>query len=140
MTATRRKNVGLLYLAPALIFVGAFVIYPLVQLFIMSLSSASLLGGDEFVGAKNYIKAWNDDTFWQALWFTVKYTLYITPILMIVGLALAILVSGPSRLAKATRAVVFLPVVIGLGSSSFLWIGLFDEQVGLVNKLLLDLH
>src|SRR5438477_12707141 len=59
---------------------------------------------------------------------------------MILGLALALLTSGTSRLAKVTRGVVFLPVVIGLGSSSFLWIGLFDEQVGLVNKLLQDTH
>jgi multiple sugar transport system permease protein len=140
MPAMRRRSVGLLYVAPAVLFVGAFVLYPLVRLFMMSLTSASLLGGDEFVGWKNYVKAWGDDTFWQALWFTVKYTLFITPILMILGLALAILTSGTARLAKVTRAVVFLPVVIGLGSSSFLWIGLFDEQVGLMNKLLTDLH
>ena len=34
----------------------------------------------------------------------------------------------------------FLPVVIGLSSSSLLWFWLFDEQVGLFNKLLVDLH
>ena len=32
-----------------------------------------------------------------------------------------------------------MPVVIGLGSSSLLWVWLFDEQVGLINKLLQDL-
>ena len=138
MMASRRGKVGLLYLAPALLFVGVFVLYPLVQLVIMSSTSASLLGGDEFMGWKNYTKAWDDDTFWQALWFTCKYTLYITPILMVLGFALALLTSGATRLARLTRGVVFLPVVIGLGTSSFLWIGLFDEQVGLVNKLLQD--
>jgi len=136
--ASLRGKVGLLYLAPALLFVGVFVLYPLVQLVIMSSTSASLLGGDEFMGWKNYTKAWDDDTFWQALWFTCKYTLYITPILMVLGFALALLTSGATRLARLTRGVVFLPVVIGLGTSSFLWIGLFDEQVGLVNKLLQD--
>jgi multiple sugar transport system permease protein len=35
---------------------------------------------------------------------------------------------------------VFLPVVIGLSSSSLLWFWLFDEQVGLLNKLLVDLR
>ena len=34
----------------------------------------------------------------------------------------------------------FLPVVIGLATSSLLWFWLFDQQVGLVNQLLVDLH
>jgi multiple sugar transport system permease protein len=139
MTAPRRRRVGLLYTAPALLFVGAFVLYPLVQLFRMSLTSASLLGANEFVGLKNYLRALQDETFWDALLFTAKYTVYITPILIIVGFALALLTSGPSWTAKITRAVVFLPVVIGIGSSSFLWLGLLDEQVGLANKFLQDL-
>ena len=140
MKLTRRRYVGLIYVAPALLFVGAFVLYPLVKLFLMSLTNSSLLGGEEFVGWKNYARAFQDETFWHSLLFTLKYTLFITPILMGLGFALALLTSANSRLAKLTRGVVFLPVVIGLGSSSFLWIGLFDEQVGLFNKLLQDLH
>lgn len=140
MKLTRRRYLGLLYVAPALLFVGVFVLYPLVKLFLLSLTNASLLGGEEFVGVKNYARAAGDETFWHSLLFTFKYTLFITPILMGLGFALALLTSASSRLAKLTRGVVFLPVVIGLGSSSFLWLGLFDEQVGLVNKLLKDLH
>src|SRR5262249_10260126 len=48
----------------------------------------------------------------------------------------ALLTVAPLRLARVTRTVVFLPVVIGLGSSSFLWGGLFDEQVCLGDRLL----
>ncbi|HLW91015.1 MAG TPA: sugar ABC transporter permease [Roseiarcus sp.] len=137
---TRSGTVGLLYATPALIFVGAFVLYPLVQLFLTSLTNASLLGGSDYIGWRNYLRAYRDETFWHALIFTCKYTLIITPILMILGYALALLTLGAARLGKLTRAVVFLPVVIGLGSSSFLWFWLFDEQVGLINKLLQDLH
>jgi multiple sugar transport system permease protein len=134
----RRAALGLAYLAPALLFVGAFVLLPLVRLFRLSLTSSSLLGGSKYIGWKNYEHAWNDDTFWHALWFTVKYTAFITPILMIAGFLLALLTLAPGRLAKVTRTIVFLPVVIGLGSSSILWFGLLDEQVGLVDRLLKD--
>src|SRR5579872_954561 len=136
----RSGTVGLLYTAPALLFVAVFVLYPLVQLILTSLTNASLLGGSEYVGWRNYLRAWRDATFWRALLFTLKYTVLITPILMILGYAAALLTLGAKRLGKLTRAVVFLPVVIGLGSSSFLWFWLFDEQVGLINKLLQDLH
>jgi multiple sugar transport system permease protein len=136
----RRGLVGLLYATPALLFVAAFVLYPLVQLFLTSFTNASLLGGSDYVGWRNYIRAYHDATFWRALIFTCKYTLIITPILMILGYALALLTLAAKRLGKTTRAIVFLPVVIGLGSSSLLWFWLFDEQVGLINKLLQDLH
>jgi multiple sugar transport system permease protein len=139
MIATRRGASGLAYVAPALVFVAVFVIYPIFELVRMSLTSVSMLGGGEFVGVRNYSKAAGDETFWHALWFTAKYTLFITPILIGAGFALALLAAERSAIARFTRAVVFMPVIIGLGSSSLIWVWLFDEQVGLVNKLLVDL-
>jgi multiple sugar transport system permease protein len=136
----RRALVGLAFVAPALLFVAVFVLYPLAELFRLSLTSSSLLGGEKYVGWSNYTKAWDDETFWNALLFTLKYTAYITPILIVSGFLLALLALAPVRLSRLTRTVVFLPFVIGLGSSSFLWVGLFDEQVGLVDRLLQDLH
>ena len=139
MIAMRRGAVGLLYATPALLFVALFVIYPMLDLIRMSLTNSSLLGGGEFVGLKNYVKAAGDATFWNSLAFTARYTLFITPILIGVGFLLALLVVAPPRIARLTRTIVFMPVIIGLGSSSLLWVWLFDEQVGLINKLLQDL-
>jgi multiple sugar transport system permease protein len=138
LTRIARQSQGWLYIAPALLFVAVFVLWPLAQLAAMSLTDRSLLGGGRFVGLENYIKIWHDTGFWRALWFTIKYTLALTPILMGLGFALALLTVDNSPLKKATRTIVFLPVVIGLGSSSLLWFWLFDEQVGLLNKLLTD--
>jgi multiple sugar transport system permease protein len=138
LTRNARQLQGWLYIAPALLFVAAFVLWPLVQLAMMSLTDRSLLGGGRYVGFDNYIRIWRDSGFWRALWFTVKYTVALTPILMGLGFALALLTVDNTPLKKATRTIVFLPVVIGLGSSSLLWFWLFDEQVGLLNKLLTD--
>ena len=131
---------GWLYVAPALLFVGVFVVIPFGQLVAMSMTDRSLLGGGRFVGLENYAKIWNDSGFWRALLFTVKYTVILTPILMILGFAAALLTVDNTPLKRLARTVVFLPVVIGLSGSSLLWFWLFDEQVGLVNKLLTDLH
>ena len=136
----RRRRRGWLYIAPALLFVLLVVIVPFCQLIALSFSNQSLLGGGRFVGFDNYVKIWNDSAFWRALAFTLKYTLWLTPILMGLGYALALLTVDNTPLKKATRTIVFLPVVIGLGSSSLLWIWLFNEQVGLLNKALVDLH
>jgi multiple sugar transport system permease protein len=140
MTRSSDRRRGWLYVAPALLFVAVFVLVPFGQLVVMSLTDRSLLGGGKFIGLGNYVRIWNDAGFWRALLFTVKYTVVLTPILMILGFALALLTADNTPLKRLTRTIVFLPVVIGLSSSSLLWFWLFDEQVGLLNKLLVDLR
>lgn len=135
----RAKLTGLLYLAPALIFVAVFTFWPLVQMVVVSFHSWSLLTPPKFIGANNFIKAWGDRQFWISLVFTLKYTLLITPILMVGGYLIALLVAPNTPLRRLTRAIVFVPVVIGLGASSLLWYWLFSTEYGLVNKLLVDL-
>ncbi|WP_423065934.1 carbohydrate ABC transporter permease [Devosia sp. CN2-171] len=138
MVRALRKSEGFLYVLPALAFVGLFVIWPLIQLVDLSFTDTSLLGGGKYVGFANYIKAFEDKSFWRALWFTVRYTVFITPFLMGLGFALALLTAPNRPLRQITRGIIFLPVVIGIGSSSLLWFWLFDQQVGLFNKFLVD--
>lgn len=138
MKARNRNLVGFLYVLPALAFVALFVVYPLIHLFELSLTNESLLGGGDFVGLENYVTAFTDQSFWQAFWFTVQYTVYITPVLIGLGFLLALLTTSNRPLVRFTRGVIFLPVMIGLASSSLMWFWLFDQQVGLFNKLLVD--
>jgi multiple sugar transport system permease protein len=139
MYTGRSWALGLLYLAPALIFVAAFTAYPLIQMLWMSLHNWSIIEPKKWVGVANFVKAWNDRQFWISLGFTLKYTLYITPILMVLGYLIALLVAQNTPLRKFTRAVVFMPVVIGLSVSSLLWYWLFNYHFGLVNRGLVDL-
>lgn len=138
MLANATKLVGFLYLLPALLFTCVFVLYPLGHLILLSLTSESLLGGGEFVGLDNYRLAFSDRSFWKAFWFTLRYTAFITPVLLILGFLLALLSMQNKRLTSLTRGVLFLPVVIGLASSSLLWVWLFNQQVGLANQFLVD--
>jgi multiple sugar transport system permease protein len=125
MRARRSRQLqGWLFIGPALLFVATFVLVSLGQLIFTSLTDRSLLGA----------------SFWRALTFTGKYTLILTPILMGLGYALALLTLRKTPVRRLTRTIVFLPVIIGLSSSSLLWYWLLDEQVGLFNKVLVDLH
>jgi multiple sugar transport system permease protein len=126
-------------LAPAAIFVLVFTAFPLSQMIWMSFHNWSLIEPKRWVGAANFVKAYSDRQFWISLGFTLKYTLYITPILMIGGYLIALLVAKNTPLRRFTRAIVFVPVVIGLGVSSLLWYWLFSYDFGLVNRLLVDL-
>jgi multiple sugar transport system permease protein len=127
------------YLAPALLFVLAFTVYPLGQMIWMSFHDWSLITPPRYVGLGNYQRVFADHQYWVSFLFTLKYTAMITPLLIVGGYLLALLASQPSRLRRFTRTTVFIPVVIGLGVSSLLWYWLFSTDFGLVNRVLLDL-
>jgi multiple sugar transport system permease protein len=135
----RDKLIGFLFLLPALLFVLAFTFYPLVQMVWISFNNWSLISPPKFIGSGNFERAIADKQFWTSLGFSLKYTLLITPILMIGGYLLALLVSPNSPLRRVTRTLIFIPVVIGLGVSSLLWYWLFSPDFGFVNKILMDL-
>ena len=140
MYATRRyKLVGLLYLSPALLFVLVFTAYPFAQMVWISFNSWSLLTPPKFIGLDNFTRLASDKQFWVSLGYSIEYTLLITPILMVGGYLVALLVSSNSVLRRLTRTLVFIPVVIGLGVSSLLWYWLFNPTFGLIDKALLDL-
>ena len=140
MTARRRRRLtGLLYVAPAVIFVLIFTAIPLVGMVGMSFTNWSLITPPKFTGLTNFQQLFADGQFWGSLGYTLKYTLFITPILIVGGYLLALLVAPNTPLRRTTRAIIFVPVVIGLGVSSLLWVWLFDPTFGLVNKALADL-
>jgi len=138
MHSKTSSHVGLLYVAPALAFVLTFTVYPFAQMVWMSLHNWSLIAPKKYIGFGNFVKAWNDPQVWTSLEFTLKYTLFITPILMILGYLIALLTAENRPLRQFTRSVVFAPVVIGLGASSLLWYWLFSYDFGLINRVLID--
>lgn len=133
------KLTGILYLAPITLFVAVFTAFPLSQMVWMSFHNWSLIEPPKWVGLANFVKVYNDRQFWTSLQFTLKYTLYITPILMVGGYLIALLVAKNTPLRRLTRTIVFVPVVIGLAVSSLLWYWLFSYDFGLMNRLLVDL-
>ncbi|MBA2720284.1 MAG: sugar ABC transporter permease [Chloroflexi bacterium] len=140
MYANRRSRlIGFLYLAPALLFVGVFTAWPFLNMFWISLNEWGLITEPTFIGLENYQDAFADKQFWVSLLFTLKYTLLITPPLIIGGYLIALLTAENTPIRRFTRTVVFIPVVIGLGVSSLLWYWLFSGDFGFVNKILHDL-
>jgi multiple sugar transport system permease protein len=140
MYATRRyKLIGLLYLAPAILFVFIFTFYPFMQMVWVSFNSWSLITPPKYIGIDNYTRALGDRQFWVSLTYSLQYTILITPILMVGGYLLALLLTKNTFARRVTRTAVFIPVVIGLGVSSLLWYWLFNPSFGLINRALMDI-
>ncbi len=136
----RRKLTGLLFVLPTVAFVTVFFIVPLLMTIFMSFHDWPLFGEETFIGFDNYNTLASDRQYLKSLDFTFRYTLLITPPIFILGFMLASLVRHNIRFIGIFRTIFFMPVVIGLGVSSLLWVWLLDGRVGIFNKLLLDLN
>ena len=141
MLATRRnKLIGLLFLVSgAAVRAGRSRPTRSSQLIWMSFNSWSLITPPSSSGPATSRGRSATSQFWVSLTYSLKYTLFITPILMVGGYLIALLVADNTRIKRVTRTMVFIPVVIGLGVSSLLWYWLYNPLFGLIDKALLDL-
>ena len=137
--AIGQRNIGLWFVLPAVSFTVIFFIIPLIMTIVMSLHNWPLLGEHKFIGLDNYVALLSDRQFWSSLWFTTRYTLLVTPLIFIFAFGLALLVNLPLKAVGIYRTIYFLPVVIGLGTSSLLWVWLLHDRVGVIDAILVGL-
>ena len=137
--ATRRARAGYAFILPCVTFTAAFFLLPLAMTLWMSLNQWPLLGSPSFIGLANYADLLHDDSFWSSLWFTTRYTLWVTPTIFLLAFVLALLVHRSVRFVGFFRTAFFLPVVIGMTSASLLWWWMFNDQVGIFSNVLMDL-
>lgn len=120
-----------LFLAPVLIALCVVVFIPLIYGVIYSFTNWNGLRATEFVGFQNYINAFSDKEFRDALWFTVKYTFASVIILNFLGLSLALIVTRQIRSSNVLRTIFFMPNLIGGLILGFIWqfifISVFSE-------------
>lgn len=129
---------GLGLILPSTLFIGVLFLLPLGMTLYMSLFHWPLLGRPSFIGLENYHEALGETQLWRSLGFSVLYTVLVTAALFAVAFPLALLVDRPLRSAGLFRTVYFMPVVIGFGAASTLWMWLLNPDNGVFSRLLLN--
>jgi multiple sugar transport system permease protein len=123
--------------APGFLLTVVLFVIPFGLMVWMSLHAWPLLGQTKFIGLDNYVKALTEDTtFLHSLWFTMVYTVIITPVLYFLGLGLAFFVKRSTRVSAFFRTVFFSPYVIGFAAASFLWLWFTDPNAGSLQAIL----
>ena len=135
-TITHPSRTGVALVTPALLFVGVFVLAPLVFAIYISLTNWPLIGDYHFIGLDNYAAIGRDSAFWQAVLYTLLYTAIVTVPILVVGYLMAVLVRANRRGSTLLRTVFFLPYVIGLSTLSFITVLEAQPDSGGINVLL----
>lgn len=125
-----------LMLSPNLLLFGVFLLMPLLATFVLSLYDSSGFGSREFTGLANYRELASDSTFWRATANTAVFAVATVPLSLAIGLGLALLLDRPLPGRGLLRAVYYLPYVLSGVVVAVAGRWLFDENVGVINRLL----
>ncbi len=133
------KSLGYLLLTPTVVLLGLFIAYPFFRGVWLSVSSATVGMPGEFVGSKNFAKAWNDTIFQAAAFNTFVYTGITTVFKLALGMWLALLLNRHFRAKRLVRAFILLPFIIPTVLSTFAWKWMFDPTFSVINWALWQL-
>ncbi len=132
---------GMVFVLPAFLLASAFMFYPLVYSFYISFTKYKF-GFDKaptFLGIDNYVKAFSDRGFLDSMKVTAGYSVIYFVTVMVCGLLLALMLFYAKGKTGFFRTAFFLPIVIPLSLSSFVFNWMLQKNYGLVNYFLADI-
>ena len=129
---------GMLFVLPAVIFIGVFLVLPAILAFGYSFQQYNMLKPAQkvFIGLTNYIDVLKNPAFYKSLFNTVYFAAIVVPLQTIVALGLALLVNTKLKTSKVARICFFSPVVTSMVVVAILWTFLYNRDSGLINSLL----
>jgi multiple sugar transport system permease protein len=130
-----------LYLAPALILLAAFMIYPLIDVFTYSFEeNYSFLSPRTGIGLGNYIYVLKDANFLYAIKNTIIVVLITVPTSTIIAIFIAVGLNSIKFLQRFFQTIFFLPYVTNTIAVGIVFMIMFNKvdnnQLGLVNNVL----
>ncbi len=122
------------WLVPAFALLVFVVGYPIVEN-IGSSVTTSVAGTERFVGLQQYGALLTDPTFYRAVWLTVLWTVGVTVLQFLLGLATALAADRATWFVRWVRPVLIIPWVLPGVVAANVWVVFYNEN-GLVNDLL----
>lgn len=126
----RRLGVIMLFVAPALLLYGLYVLYPVVVSIWYSLLDWNGIGAGRFVGLSNWSQVLQDNNILSSLRNTLIILLASFAVEVPVGLGLALLIQRLGRLGTILSSVYILPLLMSSVAVGITWSFLYNPQFG----------
>lgn len=132
-----RSAVPYLFIAPAMVGLGLFKLYPIMEGLRLSLYEVHLIARRaDLIGLANYLELARDPVIQKATLNTLVFNLVVTGVQVVLALGLAVLVNRKARGIPLFRSLFFIPAVISLVVASIIWNLMYLPDNGLINGLL----
>ena len=124
-----RSNKAWLYLLPAVLFLGAFLVYPLIDVFIYSFEEGYNSASQTYfgIGGYNYSYVLHDPYFLQALKNTLILVLFTVPLSTGIALLISVGLSSIQKLKELFQTIYFLPYVTNTLAVGLVFMILFKQ-------------
>lgn len=137
----KRNFKGWLYLLPAMLFLGIFMVYPLIDVFIYSFEEGYNSASQTYYGTGmyNYSYVLHDPYFLQAIRNTFILVVITVPLSTLLALLISIALSSVKALKKLFQTIYFLPYVTNTLAVGLVFMILFKKTAysdGLINLVL----
>lgn len=130
----------LLFIVPALAVYTMFVVFPALSALRFSLYNWNGLGEPrDYIGLQNYVEIFSTREFLNALGNNIELFLAIFVIQNVVGLPLAMALDARLRFYQFYRAALFMPVIVSLVATGYIWQIILGPNIGMLNPLLVQL-
>lgn len=135
--SSMKKNVHLyILLLPFMFIYSVFTLFPVGKGLLVSFFDWKILGDKTFIGLQNYIKVLNDPIFYSSLGHTLLFVILSTPVIVIVGFILALIVHQPIKGQVIFRLIFFMPMVLAVSVVASVWQAVLGSYSGMVNSIL----
>ncbi|MFD0049706.1 carbohydrate ABC transporter permease [Actinomycetes bacterium NPDC127524] len=146
-TTWKSQLTSSLFVLPYFLLFIIFLLIPIVYGAWMSLHNWDLLDPvHKFVGLANYGKIFDPSSYVNKLFFeglknTLQFVVYSVPLLVLIGLGLALLVNTlPGKIKGLFRTFYFIPYSVSVSVVGIIWLWLLDTNSGLINQYLQKMH
>jgi len=136
----RSYSLGYLLILPSFLFLMVFTYYPIVRSMWLSLFNRAGVGLSKFIGVGNYTKMLTSELFLQVVRNNLFYAVFSTIPAIALGLLFAVLLNTGIKGRGFFRFSMFYPTIIPISAASMVWVFLFSQSFGLVNRFLGMLH
>lgn len=130
-----------MFSAPLILFFTVFLLAPVIIVFGSSFVEWKGFSGNiTFIGLDNYIAAMSDSEFIVSFKHTLIWIFLQSTIHVLIGVSFAIIISRKFRGWKVLRTSFMIPNMISASALGFIFLMVFNGQIGLINGVLKKLH
>jgi multiple sugar transport system permease protein len=123
-----------LVMLPGILLLAAFSIYPFLFLLKISFQKYSPIAVIKpFVGLKNYIDVFHDDSFWNSLKVTAVFVVTTVSLEFLIGLGLALILNRISLGQKWFQSLILLPIAMAPTVVGLMFRFMMNDQYGVFN-------
>ncbi len=129
----RRNLTAYLFLAPALVFFGTFLVWPGLSLFVQTFQTGGVMSPAVFVGTENWERTFADPLVLKTIWNTLRYCLMAIPAVFVIAMIFALALNSISVGQTAFKTMIYYPTLQPILIAALMFTFVLHQDFGVLN-------